>query len=63
MTTDNINQEIFEFLDDLRETGQMNMFGAAPLIREVFGITRRRSQIVLSEWMCGHTARGSLINI
>ena len=63
MTNDNLNQDIFDFLDNLRGSGQMNMFGAAPVIREVFGLTRRRSQIVLSEWMCGHTNRGSLINI
>lgn len=62
MTTENENQFIFDFLDNLRESGQMNMFGAAPVIREVFGLTRRGSQIVLSEWMCGHTDRGNLIN-
>jgi len=63
MTTNNLNQTIFDFLDNLRESRQMNMLAAAPVIRREFGLTRRRSQIVHSEWMCGHTARGSLLNL
>lgn len=63
MPTENENQFIFDFLDNLREQGSINMFGAAPVLREVFGLTRRESQNVLAEWMSGHTNRGSVINI
>lgn len=51
MTTDNPNQDIFDFLDNLRESGQINMFGAAPVIQDVFDLSRRESQSVLQEWM------------
>lgn len=62
MTTDNPNQDVFDFLTNLRESGQINMFGAAPVLREVFGFGRRESQIVLQEWMTTFTQRGDTIN-
>ena len=31
-------KDMFEFLDSLRESGQINMFGAAPVLVDVFGI-------------------------
>lgn len=62
MTTENENQFIFDFLDDLREQGSINMFGAAPVLREVFGLGRRESQIVLQEWMTSFTQRGDTVN-
>ena len=63
MTTDNPNQDIFDFLDNLRESGQINMFGAAPVLQDMFDLSRRESQSVLADWMSGHTNRGSMINI
>lgn len=62
MNTENENQFIFDFLDNLREQGSINMFGAAPVLREVFGLERRESQIVLQEWMTSFTQRGDTIN-
>lgn len=62
MTTENENQFIFDFLDDLREQGSINMFGAAPVLREVFGLGKRESQIILQEWMTNFTQRGDTIN-
>lgn len=58
----NENQDVFDFLNELRDSGQINMFGAAPVLREVFGLGRRESQIVLSDWMCSVTDRGNTIN-
>ena len=58
----NENQFIFDFLNDLREQGSINMLGAAPVLREVFGLGRRESQIVLSDWMCSVTDHGNTIN-
>jgi hypothetical protein len=44
--------EYFEFLDDLRESGTANMFGAGRELREEYpGMTKQESQIVLSVWM------------
>ena len=41
----------FAFLDIIRETGQINMFGAAPVLQEVYGLTRQESRKILLEWM------------
>ena len=34
------NVAIFKFLDSLRESGQINMFGAPQVLREAFGLTK-----------------------
>lgn len=62
MTNDNPNQDIFDFLDNLRESGQINMFGAAPVLQDVFDLSRRESRNVLQEWMTTFTQRGDTIN-
>jgi len=41
----------FEFLNDLRESGKINMFGAAPVLVEVFGIDKYEAREILSAWM------------
>ena len=43
--------EYFEYLDDLRDTGVINMFGATPYIMEQFQITKREARDVLLAWM------------
>ena len=49
MTID--KEEIFEYLDTLRETGVTNMFGASPYLQQAFGIERREAKTILLEWM------------
>lgn len=44
-------EEVFEFLDKLRESGVTNMYGAAPYIQGEFGCTRREARDLLLEWM------------
>jgi hypothetical protein len=44
-------QEVFMFLSELRSTGSTNMFGAAPLIEEFFGVDRKVARQLLKEWM------------
>ena len=44
-------EEYFEYLDDLRESGVTNMFGAAPYLMSEFGITRGKAARVLAAWM------------
>ena len=41
----------FQFLDQLREDGKINMFGAAPVLQEVYGLTRSEARKILLEWM------------
>ena len=36
---ENINDEHLEFLDDLRDSGVTNMFGAGVYIQEEFGVS------------------------
>lgn len=40
-----------DFLMDLRESGETNMFGAAPYLQEEFDLSRAEARAVLIEWM------------
>ena len=44
-------EQVNYFLDDLRESGATNMFGAAPYIVEEFGVTRQEAKDLLLNWM------------
>ena len=44
-------QEMFEYLDTLRESGVVNMFGAAPYLQEAFDMKKADAQEILKEWM------------
>ena len=41
----------FEFLDDLRDGGTVNMFGASVDLREEFGLGKSEARKILSQWM------------
>jgi len=42
---------IFEYLDDLRESGVTNMYGAGSYVQDEFGLSRREAGDLLVEWM------------
>lgn len=44
-------EKYFDFLDDLRESGVTNMFGASPYLVEEFGVDKSTAQRILIEWM------------
>jgi hypothetical protein len=44
-------EEYFEYLDDLRESGVTNMYGAGEYLEIYFGLDKRCARTVLSEWM------------
>jgi hypothetical protein len=44
-------REEFIYLNRLRESGDTNMFGAAPYLEMEFGFDRREARKVLMEWM------------
>jgi hypothetical protein len=45
-------QEVyFEFLDALRRSGQINMFGAPPYLQEVFGLKKYEARDIVVAWM------------
>jgi len=41
----------FLYLNRLRESGAVNMFGAAPYLEGAFGLDRRAARTVLQGWM------------
>lgn len=44
-------KEHFEFLNDLRESGVTNMFGATPYLVQEFGVNTKEAREILSAWM------------
>lgn len=44
-------EEVFSYLDDLRESGATNMFGARPYIMREFRVSSEKAGALLSEWM------------
>lgn len=44
-------REEFLFLNQLRFSGETNMFGAAPYLQAEFGLDRHEAKAVLMEWM------------
>ena len=47
-----ILDEHLEYLDDLRESGETNMFGARPyLIEEYSDLTKQEARTILTYWM------------
>tara|TARA_A100001037_G_scaffold27359_1_gene22064 strand:+ start:1480 stop:1887 length:408 start_codon:yes stop_codon:yes gene_type:complete len=53
----NIQKETFLFLDELKDSGVVNMFGATDNIMNEFGYTREQSKKLLVEWMGSHPSR------
>lgn len=41
----------FEFLDDLRESGETNMFGAGPYLQDAYSLNKKEAKAVVLEWM------------
>ena len=39
------------FLNDLRDSGRVNMFGAGTYLRPAFGLTRYETDLCLEYWM------------
>jgi hypothetical protein len=42
---------MFEYLDDLRESGEVNMFGSGAYLQSEFGLSRHEAKVVVMEWM------------
>lgn len=43
--------EYYKFLEALRKSGETNMFGTSPYLREYFGLSKIEASQILSEWM------------
>jgi hypothetical protein len=51
VNTMTLQEEVDLFLDELRETGAVNMFGAAPYVVAAFGVTRWEARSLVVNWM------------
>ena len=47
-------QKMFDYLEELRKSGDTNMYGASPYLEHAFGLDRRYAVDVLSKWMTFH---------
>jgi hypothetical protein len=50
-------QEVFQYLDFLRETGCTNMFGASPFLEDEFDLNRSDAKKFLLRWMDTYAQR------
>ena len=48
---DDFTQEIFAFLESIRQSGKVNMFGAAPCLTEAYGMEQPVARKFLAKWM------------
>jgi len=55
-------EEMFVYLDNIRETGKINMFGAAPYLQDAFGLSRYEARDILLEWMDTFSERHKVTN-
>ena len=46
-----------QYLDDLRDSGVVNMFGAGPFLQYLFGLNRKQANELLAYWMDTYAAR------
>ena len=49
--TNESKEEIFTFLNDVRESSAVNMFEGGRLIQEQYGLSRYEARDILLEWM------------
>jgi hypothetical protein len=46
-----LETQVFLYLDRLRESGIVNMYGARPYVEDEFGLGRQEAKELLIEWM------------
>lgn len=46
-----MKREHKEYLDDLRESGEVNMYGAGSYLRDEFDLGKEEAKAILIEWM------------
>ena len=47
-------QEYFDYLEELRQSGDTNMFGARAYLEHAFDLDKTEARAVLSKWMKLH---------
>lgn len=46
-----MEKKYFAYLDSLRESGEVNMFGAAPYLAKKFGLGRVEAREIVYKWI------------
>jgi hypothetical protein len=46
-----LQEQVNVFLDDLRESGAINMFGAAPYVADAFSVSKYEARDLVIKWM------------
>lgn len=46
-----VTDDMLEYLDELRDSGVVNMFGSRPYVMEEFDLDSKEAQSVVSYWM------------
>jgi hypothetical protein len=54
-----VSDEHLIYLDNLRESGVTNMFGAGSYVENEFGVSRREAKEILLYWMASFEERHS----
>ena len=54
-----VTDEHLQYLDELRASGDTNMYGAGPYLAQEFGITQSESHEILGYWMKSFSERHS----
>ena len=49
--SDEDRKKYFRFLNNLRDSGQTNMFGAGPYLESYFDLSRKEAREILAKWM------------
>lgn len=44
-------QDMYNYLDDLRNSGAINMFGAGLYLQDAFGLSKSEARVVVLAWM------------
>ncbi len=57
-----MKEDYFKFLDALRESGQINMFGAASYLVEMFDLKRSEAREIVMEWMQTFSERHRVVS-
>lgn len=42
------------YLENLRRSGETNMYGATPYLQEAFGLTKSEARRILADWMSNY---------
>ena len=46
-----VTDDMLTYLDELRDSGATNMFGASPYVTEAFGLSKADGRAVTTYWM------------